>query len=100
MPPKKRVAARNYKSYMGKLLKRRNAGGIGLRSQAVVILNDLIENLENRINVEAVKYAKLEKKSTLSSSHIQCATRVVLSGTLGSHAVSQGTDAVKRHREL
>ena len=99
MPPKKRVAKRTYHTYFSKILKAKRPE-MGLRSKSLVVLNSLLEDLETRLAVQATKVALLDKKSTLSSAHMQCAAKMVIPGGLGSEAVAKGYAAVKKLKEL
>jgi len=99
MAPKKRVAKRTYNSYFAKILKA-SKPDLGLRSKSLYVLNALVEDLETRLTEQASKVAKLDKKSTLSSAHVQCAARMLIPGTLGDQAVAKGYAAVKKLKEL
>ena len=55
-------------------------------------INDIFE----RIALEASKLCRFSKKSTLSSREIQTSVRLMLPGELSKHAVSEGTKAVTK----
>ena len=55
-------------------------------------INDIFE----RIALEASKLCRFSKKATLSSREIQTAVRLMLPGELSKHAVSEGTKAVTK----
>jgi histone H3/H4 len=82
----------SYTSYLRKVLASRHEG-IGFNSDALGLLDSLIDNLEERVNVEAVRYATLQKKKTLDGTHIATATSNKLSGKLAGAATMAGTKA-------
>ncbi|XP_033634160.1 histone H2B.v1-like [Asterias rubens] len=49
---------------------------------------------------ESSRLAHYNKKSTISSREVQTAVRLLLPGELAKHAVSEGTKAVTKYREL
>jgi len=91
---KKRVES--YYSYIYKVLKQVHPE-TGISKRAMSILNSFINDIFDRIAVEASRLARYNKKSTLSSREIQTAVRLVLPGELAKHAVSEGTKAVTKY---
>lgn len=55
-------------------------------------MNDIFE----RIAIEAALVVRMTRRSTLNSRAIQTAVRLVLPGELAKHAVSEGTKAVTK----
>ncbi len=51
----------------------------------------------DRLAQEAVRLARYNKKSTLTSREVQTAVRLLLPGELAKHAVSEGTKAVTKY---
>ena len=91
---KKRVES--YYSYIYKVLKQVHPE-TGISKRAISILNSFINDIFDRIAVEASRLARYNKKSTLSSREIQTAVRLILPGELAKHAVSEGTKAVTKY---
>lgn len=51
----------------------------------------------DRLATEAIRLARYNKKSTMTSREIQTAVRLLLPGELARHAVSEGTKAVTKY---
>ncbi|KAK7231706.1 histone [Aureococcus anophagefferens] len=64
------------------------------------IMNSFINDIFERIALEASKLCRFSKKATLSSREIQTAVRLMLPGELSKHAVSEGTKAVTKFSSL
>jgi len=60
-------------------------------------MNSFINDTFDRLAEEAIRLARYNKKSTLTSREIQTATRLLLPGELAKHAVSEGTKAVTKY---
>lgn len=85
-----------YGTYIYKVLKSVHPN-LGIGTSGVACMNALAEDLESRLTRDAGKYAKFQKKNTLSAKHIMTATRTLLPGDLAGHAVAEGTKAVTRY---
>ena len=59
-------------------------------------MNSFINDIFERIAVEASRLARYNKKATLSSREIQTSVRLTLPGKLAKHAVSEETKAVTK----
>jgi histone H2B len=57
------------------------------------VQNDTFDRMAN----EAVRLARYNKKSTLTSREIQTGVRLLLPGELAKHAVAEGTKAVTKY---
>ena len=90
---KKRVES--YSSYIYKVLKQVHPE-TGISKKGISILNSFVNDIFDRIALEASKLAKYNKKATLSSREVQTAVRLLLPGELAKHAVSEGTKAVTK----
>ena len=90
---KKRVES--YSSYIYKVLKQVHPE-TGISKRGMSIMNSFINDIFDRIAVEASRLARFNKKSTLSSREIQTSVRLILPGELAKHAVSEGTKAVTK----
>ena len=91
---KKRVES--YSTYIFKVLKQVHPE-TGISKRAMSIMNSFINDVFERIAVEASRLGRYNKKPTLSSREVQTAVRLVLPGELAKHAVSEGTKAVQKY---
>ena len=66
-------------------------------SKVMSIMNSFVNDIFERIAAEASRLAHYNKRSTISSREIQTAVRLLLSGELAKHAVSEGTNAVTKY---
>ena len=92
-PHKKRIES--YSSYIYKVLKQVHPE-TGISKRGMSIMNSFINDIFERLALEASKLARYTKKATLSSREIQTAVRLLLPGELAKHAVSEGTKAVTK----
>ena len=90
---KKRVES--YSSYIYKVLKQVHPN-TGISKRGMSILNSFMNDIFERLALEASRLSRYNKKSTLSSREIQTAVRLLLPGELAKHAVSEGTKAVTK----
>ena len=61
------------------------------------IMNPFVNDLFERIAVEASRLAHYNKRSTIASREIQTSVRLLLPGELAKHAISEGTKAVTKY---
>ena len=85
----------SYSSYIYKVLKQVHPE-TGISKNGMPIMNSFINDIFERLALEASRLARYNKKSTLSSREIQTAVRLLLPGELAKHAVSEGTKAVTK----
>lgn len=85
----------SYSSYIYKVLKQVHPE-TGISKKGMSIMNSFINDIFERLALEASRLARYNKKSTLSSREIQTAVRLLLPGELAKHAVSEGTKAVTK----
>ena len=90
---KKRIES--YSTYIYKVLKQVHPD-TGISKRGMSIMNSFINDIFEKMAVEAGKLARYNKKSTLSSREVQTAVRLILLGELAKHAVSEGTKAVTK----
>jgi histone H2B len=69
----------------------------GISKRSMSIMNSFINDVFERINMEAGKLVANNSKHTLSSREVQTAVRLLLPGELAKHAVSEGTKAVTKY---
>nr|QEE59971.1 histone H2B.2 [Betula platyphylla] len=86
-------AGEEYKRYVYRVLKQVHPG-MGISSKAMTVLNNLMNDMFERVAEEAARLSKYTGRVTLSSREIQGAVRLVLPGELGKHAVAEGSKAV------
>jgi histone H2B len=86
----------SYASYIYKVLKQVHPD-TGVSRKAMVIMDNFINDIFERIANEASHLARYNKRHTISSREIQTAVRLILPGELAKHAVSEGTKAVTKY---
>jgi len=97
---KKGSRKKNYSSYstfIYKVLKQVHPD-TGISNKAMSIMNSFVNDIFERIAVEAGRLARYNKRHTISSREIQTAVRLLLPGELAKHAVSEGTKAVTKYQ--
>lgn len=67
---------------------------LAMTKKAMKVMDDFMNDIFVRLVTEAASLVKYQKKSTLSSSEFQTATRLILPGELAKHAVNDATKAV------
>jgi histone H2B len=90
---------RNYNSYatfIYKVLKQVHPD-TGISNKAMAIMNSFVNDIFERIAMEAGRLARYNKRQTITSREIQTAVRLLLPGELAKHAVSEGTKAVTKY---
>ena len=92
----KRKGKQSFKIYVYKVLKQVHPD-TGISSKAMSIMNSFVNDIFERVAVEASRLAKINKKATVSSREVQTAVRLLLPGELAKHAVSEGTKAVTKY---
>jgi histone H2B len=86
----------SYSVYIYRVLKNIH-GDIGISKKGMAVMNSFVNDIFERVAVEATKLARYQKKVTLSSSDIQAAVKLILPGDLADHAVSEGTRALNKY---
>ena len=94
-PRAHRKRVESYGSYIYKVLKQVHPE-TGISKKGMSIMNSFINDIFERLALEASRLARYNKKATLSSREIQTAVRLLLPGELAKHAVSEGTKAVTK----
>ncbi|RWR72246.1 late histone H2B.2.2-like protein [Cinnamomum micranthum f. kanehirae] len=85
-----------YKRYVFMVLKQVHPG-MGISSNAMTVLNGLMNDMFEKLAAEASKLCLYTKRATMTSREIQGAVRLVLPGELGKHAIAEGTKAVANY---
>ncbi|XP_035216237.1 late histone H2B.L4-like [Stegodyphus dumicola] len=83
----------SYSTYIYRVLKQ-VFPDIGISSKAMIIMNDFVNDIFERLAVEASRLTNYNKRSTISSREIQTAVRLLLPGELAKYAISEGRKAV------
>lgn len=91
----KRSRHETFSVYIYKVLKQvHNDTGISKKSMA--IMNSFINDIFERIALEASKLVRYNKKHTLSAREVQSAVKLLLPGELAKHAIIEGAKAVNK----
>jgi histone H2B len=92
---RKKKRTETYSTYIYRVLKQVHPD-TGISKKGMSIMNSFINDIFERIALEASKLGRYSKKATMSSREIQTAVRLMLPGELSKHAVSEGTKAVTK----
>lgn len=68
-----------------------------LSKMSMVIMNNFMMDIFERVASEASRLMSYNKKSTFGSHEVQTAVRLILPGELAKLAISEGTKAVTRY---
>merc|ERR1712071_547636 len=90
---KTRVNAIRFSSYLFRVLKQVHPE-LTMTKTAMHVMDDFMHDIFRRLVDEAAALVKVSKKSTLTSSEIQTATKLVLPGELSKHTINDATKAV------
>lgn len=90
-----RAPALSYGSYLYRVLKTVHPD-TGISRKSMLIMNGFVEDMFERIMVEASRLARYNHRTTLTSREIQSAVRMVLPPDLASHAISEGRKALEK----
>ncbi|KAJ1397772.1 Histone-fold [Sesbania bispinosa] len=90
---RKRRNVEGYQRYVYRVLKQVHPE-MGISSKCMTILNNLMNDMFERLADEATKLKNYTGHMTLSSREIQGAVKLVLPGELGKHAMAEGVKAV------
>ena len=71
----------------------------GISKKSMAIMNSFINDIFERIALEASKLVRYNKKHTLSAREIQSAVKLLLPGELAKHAIIEGAKAVNKIAE-
>ena len=71
----------------------------GISKRSMAIMNSFINDIFERISLEASKLVRYNKKHTLSAREIQSSVKLLLPGELAKHAIIEGAKAVNKIAE-
>ena len=102
-PPKKLGAKRlkrpkrheTFSVYIYKVLKQVHQD-TGISKKSMSIMNSFINDLFEKIALEASKLVRYNKKHTLSAQDIQSSVKLILPGELAKHAIIEGAKAINK----
>lgn len=92
---KKRKKEPTFGSYIYKVHKQVHPG-LGISAKAIGQINGILNDVLARMTSKSAEIARVGKKSTLSSRHVQGAIPLTMGFELSKHAVSEGTKAVSK----
>ncbi|GLJ50160.1 hypothetical protein SUGI_1067250 [Cryptomeria japonica] len=92
---KRKMSRESYKFYIFKVLKQVHHD-VGISNKAMLIMDNLVNDIFDKLSSEACKLAKYAKKNTVTSREIQAAAKLMIPGELCKHAVCEGTKAVAK----
>lgn len=90
---RRRKNKRTWSRYVSRVLKNVHKG-ITISGKAMNIVNSFVNDIFDRVAVEAGSVARNNKAKTLSSRAVQAAVRLALPGDLAGHAIIEGQKAV------
>ena len=86
---------RTWSRYVYKTLKQIHKD-VGLSGKGMKVLNSFVQDIFERIAVEAAALTRFNNTKTMSSREIQTAVRLTLPAELAKHATAEGTKAVAK----
>jgi histone H2B len=92
---RRRTRHETFSVYIYKVLKQVH-GDTGVSKKSMAIMNSFINDLFERIALEASKLVRYNKKHTLSAREVQSAVKLLLPGELAKHAIIEGAKAVNK----
>ncbi|XP_013136572.1 PREDICTED: late histone H2B.L4-like [Papilio polytes] len=89
---------RNFASYIYKVLKSVvEDRSIGISKKSMLIMNNFVNDMIEKIAEEAGRLVLHSKRSTLSGGEVRTAIKLLIPGELANHAMIEGTKAVKAY---
>ena len=95
---KRHTRHETFSVYIYKVLKQVHQD-TGISKKSMAIMNSFINDVFERIALEASKLVRYNKKHTLSAREIQSAVKLLLPGELAKHAIIEGAKAVNKIAE-
>ena len=95
---KRHTRHETFSVYIYKVLKQVHQD-TGISKKSMAIMNYFINDVFERIALEASKLVRYNKKHTLSAREIQSAVKLLLPGELAKHAIIEGAKAVNKIAE-
>ena len=95
---RKKHSSDSYSTYIHKVLKDTQPN-VGISKKSLVVMDAFIKHIFDSIATESGRLARYNKKRTISSKEIETSVRLVVSGELAKHSLSEGRKAVVRYNE-
>ena len=95
---KKQKRHETFSVYIYKVLKQVHQD-TGISKRSMSIMNSFVNDIFERISLEASKLVRYNKKHTLSAREIQSSVKLLLPGELANHAIIEGAKAVNKIAE-
>ena len=92
---RRRSRHETFSVYIYKVLKQVH-GETGISKKSMAIMNSFINDVFEKISLEASKLVRYNKKHTLSAREVQSAVKLLLPGELAKHAIIEGAKAVNK----
>ncbi len=92
---RRRLRHETFSVYIYKVLKQVH-GETGISKKSMAIMNSFINDIFEKIALEASKLVRYNKKHTLSAREVQSAVKLLLPGELAKHAIIEGAKAVNK----
>mmetsp|Transcript_104143 Transcript_104143/g.222516 ORF Transcript_104143/g.222516 Transcript_104143/m.222516 type:complete len:154 (-) Transcript_104143:135-596(-) len=96
---KKKKSNADYSIYIYKVLKQIHPE-CGMSKRCMDIMNSFMNDIFDRMATESTRLLRTSKQKTLTSREIETAVRLMLPGELSKHAVSEGTKALTKYRQI
>ncbi|KAF6023805.1 hypothetical protein EB796_017907 [Bugula neritina] len=93
---RRRNRKESYAIYIYKILSQVHPD-TGVSSSAMSIMDSFMNDIFTKFAGEASKLSQYSKKPTMTSREVQTAVRLVLTGELSKHAVTEGRKAVNKY---
>jgi histone H2B len=91
----RRSSKRSFNVYIYRTL-RQIQKDVGFSGKGIKVVNSFVQDMLDRIAVEAAALTRVNKTKTMSSREIQTAVRLVLPSELAKHAMAEGTKCVAK----
>jgi histone H2B len=92
---RKKARHESFSVYIYKVLKQVH-GETGISKKSMAIMNSFINDIFEKVALEASKLVRYNKKHTLSAREVQSAVKLLLPGELAKHAIIEGAKAVNK----
>ena len=89
----KRRRHETFSVYIYKVLKQVHSD-TGISKKSMTIMNSFINDIFERVSIEASKLVRYNKKHTLTAREIQSAVKLLIPGELGRHAIIEGAKSI------
>jgi histone H2B len=93
---RRRTRHETFSVYIYKVLKQVH-NDVGVSKKSMAIMNSFINDIFEKIALEASKLVRYNKKHTLSAREVQSAVKLLLPGELAKHAIIEGAKAVNKY---